>query len=509
MYGNKILDTTPFKSQRNSVITNKYQSIGSIMSRDTFYARPTDSALNNSIGNPFFVKANFGDVPANRRASFIPPPPRVSMDPSKPASGLILPADNQVFRQSRRTDNSTGSSHRAVSPSRKYERWMYTSGDVPLSTFPLANPRNVTRRGLFSWLFGGFESPTTQSTTVTFNTNVRDNQRFSNEVQSFNQNIAEFVLSVSQEQVSELSQLAEFNILGLSTSSDLNIEINNTQAINFMNLSKMDVKSVNEYVLNQSNAIVDQILNNFQAASTTDLLLQNSSATNSNLLSSILSLNPPKGVNMNTVITNNTQIETQFVYERKTILTNISQNSNINQFAQKLQSMIKNVFKVNLENINVAGKANIVIYNNQNIKSIVDIVTSLDLLTSVFKTIDASNTFKVDRNVSNIVQTVTKSAQNNVDKQEGFSDVVNSVGTATGSVLSSIGLNTFLVPALVGGGALVVVYFMMTNNNRTSSKSDSSNNSDSSGNSDMTDESQQPQDPNYTPGYQGTWQGTS
>ena len=493
MYRNKVLDTAPFKSKRNSVITNKYQSIGSIMSRNTFYARPTDSSLSNSTGNPFFVKANFGDVPADRRAAFIP----TNADPSKPETGLILPS-GKVF-----VGGSQGATVGKPSRANKYERWMYTGSDIPLSTFPLVNPRNVMNRGLFSWLFGGFESPTTQSTTVTFNTNVKDNQRFANEVQSFNQNIADFVLSLSQEQVSDLSQLAEFNILGLSTSSDLNIEIKNTQAINFMNLSKMDVKSVNEYVLNQSNAIVDQVLNNFQAANSTDLLLRNSSATNSNLLSSILALNPPKGVNMNTIITNNTQVETQFVYEKKAIYTNISKNTNINQFAQKLQSVITNVFKVNLQNINVAGKANIVIYNDQNIKSIVDIVTSLDLLTSVFKTVDASNTFKVDRNVSNIVQSVTKSAQENVNKQEGFSDVITSAGDATKNVLSSIGLNTFLVPALLGGGAIVLLYFMMTNSGGSSGSSGSSGSNNSVDNNFQN--SEPPQDSYSQPGYQPTW----
>ena len=166
--------------------------------------------------------------------------------------------------------------------------------------------------------------------------------------------------------------------------------------------------------------------------------------------------------------------------------------------------MITNVFKVNLQNINVAGKANIVIYNDQNIKSIVDIVTSLDLLTSVFKTVDASNTFKVDRNVSNIVQSVTKSAQENVNKQEGFSDVITSAGDATKNVLSSIGLNTFLVPALLGGGAIVLLYFMMTNSGGGSSGSSGSSGSNNSVDNNFQN-SEPPQDSYSQPGYQPTW----
>lgn len=461
MYGNKLLDTSPFKSAAGSAaITNKYQAIGSIKSRDTFYARPTDSALTNSIGNPFFVKANIGDVAPNRRAVFIPPPPRVSMDVSKPQTGLIIPSDNDIFRR-----NANNTSTRSNS---KYDRWMYTGGDVQLYTFPLANPRNtLKKRGLFSALFGGFESPPTQNTTVTFNTKVSDTQRFSNEVQSFNQNIADYILNVSQEQVSDLSQLAEFNVLGLSTSSDLNLQINNTQNINFMNISKLDVKSVNDYVLNQSNTIVDQIMNNFQASSSTDLLLQNSSATNSNLLSSVLSLNPPKGVNMNTIINNNTNIETQFTYEKKAIFTNIAQNSTVNQFAQKMQAAIKNVFSVNLQNVDVTGKANIVVYNNQTIKSVVDIVTSLDLLTSVFKSIDTSNTFKVDRSVTATVANVTKAAQDSVAKTENAGDVVNALGMAGGNLLGAAS-SFYMMPLLLGGGALAIWYFMSNNNSSSS-----------------------------------------
>lgn len=392
--------------------------------RDLLYANGDPNLMRQNL--PFYTKATMGLIPPNKRATYIP----------------------VNFSDVMMSDADPG----------KYYTYGYTPFGAP--NFKLTRAGGLIG-AIFTGLFGSFKPPTEQNTSITFTTTVTDTVAFRNSVQAMNQAISDFVLKQSQMSVTSISELANFNIVGLNVGSDLNLTINSTQALTYINVGKIDAKSVNQFVFDTATKIFNDILNQFENTTVGSLNLLNKASSNTNLIQSLLNTQSPNDVNVNTVINNSTTVSTNYTYEKQAVYTNLSKNSTINQFAQKFQNSMAQELNINLEAINVTGKADIVLSNSQTIRAVIDIVTKLDVASAAFNTINNSDTFKLDRSVTAESQTVANTSTTTSNTTETVSDVVNSAGNAASNVVGAVGSAaatfgvTMLLPAVLLGGGLL------------------------------------------------------
>lgn len=414
---------------RSGAITNAYRDVAMIRDTNTFYANIQNFPnLRNSLANTFYTKAVMGVMPANKRAAYIPP-----NDP-----GLYFATgDDTLYYSGGLTPNGR--------PNFQYY-------------YPTPSPRSLLG-AIFGGIFGDFKPPVTQNSSITFTTSVSESIQFRNSIQSLNQTIADFVLKQSQISITDISELANFNIVGLNVSEQLSLTINSTQSLTFINVGKIDAKVVNQFVLQTSTQIFNDILNDFEAKNIGSLNLLNKAQSNSNLIQSLLNTNSPNDVNINTVINNNNTVSTAYKYEKDAVFQTISKNSQINEFAQRFQNSIAQVLNINLTNITVGGKADIVLSNTQHIEATIDIITKLDLASSTFNSINTSDTFKIDQSVFSDTKTEAQSTTSQAASTETLSDLASSAGSAIGGVINSAGsilstsLATIALPSiLIAGG---------------------------------------------------------
>lgn len=307
---------------------------------------------------------------------------------------------------------------------------------------------------LIAGLFGFFKPPPTQNTSITFQTQISDQQSFKNSISQFNKAISDFILNQAQVVVSNVSNLSTFNLYGLS-SDELNLSINNNQTLKFYNFSQIDVTSVNKFVSTQCSKLVEDIMNNFQATSTSSLDVLSNQQQNTSLISALLSAPVDRSGNINTVLNSSTSVNTAYSYEKQLILNTLNANSNIQNFAQNLTTNLSNVFKVDIGNISVNGKANIVFANNQSIDSTINMITKLNVINSTYAAVNVSDTFKVDNSVITSVSQLAQAASQQLNQQEGLGNVIDAGGNAVSKVVASWGL------VVVGGVALVAAGYAL------------------------------------------------
>lgn len=315
--------------------------------------------------------------------------------------------------------------------------------------------------GFLGGLLGGFDEPTTTNTSITYTTSVVDSQKFSTSIESLNQTINQYILSQVTSTSSEIANMANINIVNLS-GEDVNINISNQQNITYLNISKLNVTSVNQFVLQQSTTIFDSILSAFQNENTSSLTSLASSSNNSNLIQSILNTNPSSG-NINNVITSSTTVQTAFSNEKSAVYKNLASNSTVQNFAQNFSSSLQNALNLNLSNVSASKTLSVLVANTQSISSTLNIITKLDLCSSTFNTINTSDTFKIDKSVTNVTSTVAKTDTTQTETSESVGSAINSVGNAIGSAVSGITWSVagpflagaaILVVLVLGGGAL-------------------------------------------------------
>lgn len=324
--------------------------------------------------------------------------------------------------------------------------------------------------GFLGGLFGGFSEPTTTNTSITYTTSVVDSQKFSTSIDSLNQTINEFILAQVTSTSSEIANMANINIVNLS-GENVDLNISNQQNITYLNISKLNVTSVNQFVLQQSTTIFDNILSSFQNESTASLTSLATTSNNSNLIQSILNTNQSSG-NINNVITSSTSVQTAFESEKNAVYKNLASNSTVQNFAQKFSASLQQTLNLNLSNVTASKTLSVLVANSQSISSTLNIITKLDLSTSTFNTINTSDTFKIDKSVTNVTSTVAKTTSDQTNTAETIGSAVNSVGSAIGSAVSGITWSVagpvlagaaILAVLLLGGGALFAL-----NKNKTS-----------------------------------------
>lgn len=432
----KVSSTSVAPAARSGAITNAYRDVGMVRDTNTFYANIENFPnIRNSLANTFYTKAIMGVVPPNKRAAYIPP-----NDP-----GLYFATgDDSLYYSGGLTPNGRPS----------FTNYFHTP-----------SPRSLLG-AIFGGIFGDFKPPVTQNSSITFTTAVSESIQFRNSIQSLNQTIADFVLKQSQVSITDISELANFNIVGLTVSESLSLTINSTQSMTFINVGKIDAKVVNQFVLQTSTQIFNDILNDFESKNIGSLNLLSKAQSNSNLIQSLLNTNSPNDVNINTVINNSNTVATAYKYEKDAVFQNFSKNSQINDFAQRFQNSIAQVLNINLTNINVGGKADIVLSNSQHINATIDIITKLDLATSTFNTINTSDTFKIDQSVISDTQTAATSTTSQTASTETLSDLTQSAGNAIGGVINSAGsvisssLATVAMPALLVAGGIGLFFII-------------------------------------------------
>lgn len=227
---------------------NPHRNLSMVRDRNAIYANISKHPqYKDALGNVFFTKGLMDGTPLSQRGTYIPP------------KNDALYANSPIG--------------------------MYTSGVTPLG---FMRPRFIG--ALISGLFGAFRPPATHNTSVTFNTSVSETIAFKNSVKSFNQALSDFVLSQSQVVISSASQLSNFNIVNLYTTDSLSLSITSNQSLKFVNLSQVDVKATNKFVLEASTNLFTDILNRFEATNIGTLNILNSTNKNSNLINSLLEI---------------------------------------------------------------------------------------------------------------------------------------------------------------------------------------------------------------------------
>ena len=227
------------------------------------------------------------------------------------------------------------------------------------------------------------------------------------------------------------------NIVDLS-GENVALNISNSQNITFLNMAKLNVTDVNQFVLSQSTAIFDSILSSFEASSTASLTSIATMQNNSNLIDSILGA-PKQTDNINNTIMLNTSVQTAFDSEKNAVYQNIANNSTVRNFAQNFMVRLQQTFNLNISNVSATQNLSVFVNNDQAINSTFDIVTQLDLSTATFNTINLSDTFKIDKSVTAATQAVATASTSKTNSSESVGSAIKSVGDAAGSAIKSVG----------------------------------------------------------------------
>ncbi len=312
-------------------------------------------------------------------------------------------------------------------------------------------------RGLFDFLGGLVSSPrqpTTTNTSVSFTTTVSDEQSFRLSLKSLNESINNMIVSASQMSSTELAQTASFNFVNVTATKDINLNLNSQQKLVYLNINKLDAKVANNFVLNQATTIFEQILSEFRNTNVSAITAAASSSRNSNLIDSILSSG--QSDNVNTAINSNASVRTAYNAERDAVYQSLSKNEVIANFSQKLVASLSQTFNVNVQGLSSNGTINILVASDQQIQATLDIVTKLDVASAAFNTISTSDTFKIDRTVTNVAQTVAQATATQANKSETLSDLTTAGGQAAKNVLSGVSsvFSSIYMPILVGGAAV-------------------------------------------------------
>ncbi len=436
------IDHKPFKSKISAM--NPYRYLSMVRDPNAIYANISDVSYKDSLGNVFFTKAVMNGPALTNRASFIPP---------------VKALRNINEHSNLRTKNIY------VPP---VTSGTFYANNPDLSFHTLTPYGYMPKKRIFgalAGLFGVFKPPTTQSTSIKFDTSVSESISFRNSVASLNESISNYILSQTQVTLSDISQVANYNIVDLFSNDSISINLNNDQEISVLNINKMDITAVNKYVLEAATNIFSDILNKFEATNVGTLNILNTASKNSNLIDSIFGAAPRSDVNINTVINTNTSVETAYKYEKEAVYKTISQSSNINQFAQKIQSQLAQVFNVTIQNVNSNQKIDVVITNKQKINSILQLVAKIDLATSTFTAINTSDSFSIDSSVFSNTQQVASTQTSQTNAAENVGSAILAAGDAAantiGSAASFIATSSLwlIAPALLIGGGLIWYMF--------------------------------------------------
>lgn len=322
--------------------------------------------------------------------------------------------------------------------------------------------------GLFGGLIGGFDPPTTTNTSISYTTSVSDQQAFKTSVSSFNQTINQYILNQTVSTQTEIANLANINIVDLS-GQNVDLNISNAQNITFLNMAKLNVTDVNQFVLSQSTAVFDSILSAFQASSTASLTTLATAQSNTNLIDSILGA-PKQSDNINNTIALNTSVQTAFNSERDSVYQNLANNSTVRNFAQNFMIKLQQTFNLNVSNVSASQNLSVFVNNTQAINSTLDIVTKLDLSTATFNTINTSDTFKIDKSVTTSTQATATATTAVTNSSESVGSAIQSIGKAASGLISSATM-AVVGPILAGAAVLAIgsgaaIYFLRQNKKR-------------------------------------------
>ena len=319
--------------------------------------------------------------------------------------------------------------------------------------------------GLFGGLIGGFDPPTTTNTSISYTTSVSDQQAFKTSLSMFNQTINQYILNQTVSTQTEIANLANINIVDLS-GQNVDLNISNSQNITFLNMAKLNVTDVNQFVLSQSTAVFDSILSAFEASSTASLTTLATAQSNSNLIDSILGA-PKQSDNINNTIALNTSVQTAFNAERDTVYQNLANNSTVRNFAQNFMVKLQQTFNLNVSNVSASQNLSVFVNNSQAINSTLDIVTKLDLSTATFNTINTSDTFKIDKSVITSTQAQATATTTKTNTSESVGSAIQSIGKAASGLVSSATM-AVVGPILAGAAVLAIgsgaaIYFLRQN----------------------------------------------
>lgn len=334
---------------------------------------------------------------------------------------------------------------------------LYVANPLKVYLPSFAENNYLGYRFIFGLLNSIFGQPTRSEvdTTIRFKTNVSDTTILKNSIENFNQTITEFVLKQSQQVETIITALAEFNILNV-TAEEINISINNTQQIEMQNFNKLNAQVVTEFVSKQSVQLVSEILSMFENTIKSSFDISTNVQNETNLIQSILGSTASSNANMKTVIDTDTRVATAFTNERNIILKSIQENRQINEFSQIIVSKLNAILRANIIGLATNGKVNILIKNEQMIQSLQDIVSSIDIVSNVFNAIESSDTFRIDRQVRNTAENVSKQAMNNVNKAEALGNLLTSAGDGISSAAGGLGSGLSTAAGGLGSGLSTV-----------------------------------------------------
>jgi hypothetical protein len=158
------------------------------------------------------------------------------------------------------------------------------------------------------------------------------------------------------------------------------------------------------------------------------------------------------------VIANNTTVANAYSAEVNEIMQNITKNSNVQNFASAFVTNLSNTYNLNVQNVSSSsGKITLLVNNAQCIQATLQIVQKLDLTTTVLNTINSSDSFKVDQQVTTATQAIAQGSSQASSNTETVGSAVSSTVSSVGSALGSLWSVPIAIMTVGGLGALYLL----------------------------------------------------
>lgn len=312
--------------------------------------------------------------------------------------------------------------------------------------------KNLKQRfigNIIKGLFGSFMTePTSQK--MYFNTTIKNESEFRNSLQICNELIFKKILNITKTNITEGSQVQNYNFDNLNAEKNIKFNINSKQETSIIDLTKLNIKNTTDILVEMSSDVINQIQTDFGNQVFKNL---NQSVTNdktNNLLSSIFSLASNSTPTVNSVINVNTNLQNIIKQDFETIISQLTKIDEINNIINKIQTSFNQQVNFNIKNL-TSKNLDIKIDVEQTSKFLFNSIIELNFISKIFSKINNSQIYRIDNSVINVSKDEGEQMLKNKTKDEGISDVVNSFGTsfAMASLMPIIGLITILIIVII------------------------------------------------------------
>lgn len=232
-------------------------------------------------------------------------------------------------------------------------------------------------------------------------------------------------------------QTASINVDRVESVDSVDIDVNIIQDTQNQATAKFDLVQTSNAVTKVVEHTVDHVLQVFKNEHLNNTSFSNVKRIESNLITSVVNAfsREPASVplTIEALMNKNTSVRAQFDAERENILKNNNiVNLKLNLLAQ-FKNLTNQLTTVNVQNVQ-ANKVVISARVSQFSKSITDILTTVNFLSSILTAVDQSATFSVSQDLLQHTNTSHNATNESVRKDETFSQFLISGAILVGAV---------------------------------------------------------------------------